>query len=461
MHERLLVLKEKLENLHSKLEQITFPQKSFINLGAYTHPFLGDEDIVGLPQKLAEKVGLLDKFIPNEDEVVYIDNIIVSLDQSPPNIEHLNHSNNSVSAQAINAFFVSMLFISDEINNLFSFDSLKDKNLVPKRIINRLELYESNLEAIEKKTGDIGSKVNAINEAYDAAEGLPTTLKLLRETNEQIQAIKEGSLADRAKIEGFLKAANEAVSTLNDNISNTKKAGEKAATDADKYLQDMMLKAEGYIDKCEEAFRTTTSKGLAGAFEDKAKNLNVSIRYWVGGLLCSLAAGALVGYFRLTALEGYLSNPDTSGLKVFIQVLFSVLSVGAPLWFAWLATKQIGQRFRLAEDYEFKASVSKAYEGYRREAVNLDEAFQQRLFGNALTRLEEPPLRFVEESAHSSPFMEVISSLKFKEFVSKGDDAVDAVLAKAGLKRKEKEKPSESSSNESMASQVDDETLER
>lgn len=449
MHDRLLLLKEKLENLHSKLEQITFPHKSFIHIGAYTHPFLGDEDVVGLPQKLAEKVGLLEKFIPNEDELVSIENIMVSLDQAQPNIDHLNHGNSSVSAQAINAFFISMLFISEEINNLFSYDSLKDKNLVPKRIINRLELYESNLEVIESKTGDIGSKINAINEAYDAAEGLPTTLKSLRETNDEIKAIKDGSFNDREKIASYLKAANEAVATLNENILNTHKAGEKAAIDADNYLKEMKVKAEGYIDKCEEAFRTTTSKGLAGAFEDKAKNLNVSIRYWVGGLLCSLAAGALVGYFRLTALEAYLSNPETSNLKLFIQVLFSVLGVGAPLWFAWLATKQIGQRFRLAEDYEFKASVSKAYEGYRREAVNLDEQFQQRLFGNALTRLEEPPLRFVEERAHSSPFMEVISSLKFKEFVSKGDGAVDAILEKAGLTRKEKNKAADISHSES------------
>lgn len=460
MHERLLVLKEKLENLHSKLEQINFPQKSFIQLGSYTHPFLGDEDVVGLPQRLAEKVGLLDKFIPYENELVYIENIIVSLDESQPNIDHLGHSSSNVSAPAINAFFISMLFISNEINNLFSFDSLKDKNLVPKRIINRLELYESNLEAIEKKTGDLNSKVSAINEAYDAAEGLPTTLKLLRETNDEIQKIKNGSFADSEKIEGYLKSASEAVNTLNGNIISAKTAREKAATEADIYFQAMKVKAEGYIDKCEEAFRTTTSKGLAGAFEDKAKNLNVSIRYWVGGLLCSLAAGALVGYFRLTALEASLANPETSGLKVFIQVLFSVLSVGAPLWFAWLATKQIGQRFRLAEDYEFKASVSKAYEGYRREAVNLDENFQQRLFGNALTRLEEPPLRFVEDHAHSSPFMEIVSSLKFREFVSKGDNAVDAALAKAGLSRKEKDKITEVQSNEEESSSAQNEKSE-
>lgn len=63
------------------------------------------------------------------------------------------------------------------------------------------------------------------------------------------------------------------------------------------------------------------------------------------------------------------------------------------MWFAWLATKQIGQRFHLAEDYAFKASVAKAYEGYRKEAARIDPEFEARLFGSALTRLDEAPLR--------------------------------------------------------------------
>ncbi|MFP1453590.1 hypothetical protein ACLB1N_32520 [Escherichia coli] len=88
-------------------------------------------------------------------------------------------------------------------------------------------------------------------------------------------------------------------------------------------------------------------KGLAGAFQDKAEKLNRSIRWWVCGLIGALVAGAAVGYTRLHALEAYLSNPDASGIKLAIQLLLSILSVGAPLWFAWLATKQIGQRFRL------------------------------------------------------------------------------------------------------------------
>jgi hypothetical protein len=54
------------------------------------------------------------------------------------------------------------------------------------------------------------------------------------------------------------------------------------------------------------------------------------------------------------------------------DVVLSLLSIGAPIWLAWQATKQIGQRFRLSEDYAFKASISRAYEGFRREAARID-----------------------------------------------------------------------------------------
>jgi len=71
----------------------------------------------------------------------------------------------------------------------------------------------------------------------------------------------------------------------------------------------------------------------------------------------------------------------------------------------------------LAEDYAYKASVSKAYEGYRREAAQLDEDFQKRLFASALTRLDEQPLRFVENESHGSPWHELLSSDIVKDAV--------------------------------------------
>lgn len=76
------------------------------------------------------------------------------------------------------------------------------------------------------------------------------------------------------------------------------------------------------------------------------------------------------------------------------------------------------QRFRLAEDYAFKASVAKAYEGYRKEAARIDPEFESRLFSSALSRLEEAPLRLVKDQGHGSPLQEIMNSEAFQKIAS-------------------------------------------
>ncbi|ELY3084611.1 hypothetical protein SME02_001601 [Klebsiella aerogenes] len=438
MNERLVELKDKLDNINTTLTAMAFPAEYFSSIGAYTHPFLSQKDLAGLPKMLSERISQMHDFIPATDDVDVIDAMINALENSQSNIAHINHGNAQVSQFAMSAYLTSMLYISERINNLFSFEKLKDKSLLPKAITRRLELYNSNLSSIEIKAGNVEEKIKIINDAFDAAENLPTTVKNLRETNEEVKSVFEKSNLDYEKISKILESAKTNSTSIEDAKDLILKLKTDTQEEARQYLASLKDEAQTYIDKCEEAFRTTTSKGLAGAFQDKAEKLNKSIRWWVGGLVVALTAGAFVGYTRLHALEAYLSSANSSGLKLTIQLILSVLSVGAPLWFAWLSTKQIGQRFRLAEDYEFKASVSKAYEGYRREAVQLDSDFTQRLFGNALTRLEEPPLRFVEETAYSSPIMEMLSSENFKKLLENGGDKLDSVLDGVGLSRKGK-----------------------
>ena len=106
----------------------------------------------------------------------------------------------------------------------------------------------------------------------------------------------------------------------------------------------------------------------------------------------------------------------------------AIVSLGAPLWFAWLSTKQIGQRFKLAEDYGYKASVAKAYEGYRKEAARIDEELEARLFASALSRVEEAPLRLVEDGGHGSPWHELANSSSFRDALKNLPDFRDKVF---------------------------------
>lgn len=146
---------------------------------------------------------------------------------------------------------------------------------------------------------------------------------------------------------------------------------------------------------------------------------------WVVGLVVALVAGSYFGSSQLHTLSELFRQPDVTSSVVILNLILSLLSVGAPVWFGWLATKQIGQRFRLAEDYAFKASISRAYEGFRREAARVDKDMEARLLASALTRLDELPLRLVEPDSHGSPWHELASSDLVK-------DAMRAVPGFAG-----------------------------
>ncbi|MFL9999194.1 hypothetical protein PQR34_48255, partial [Paraburkholderia sediminicola] len=164
--------------------------------------------------------------------------------------------------------------------------------------------------------------------------------------------------------------------------------------------------------------------------------------WWTGSLIFALIIGAVIGYDRVHALSGLLTSAAPSWGAIALHIGVSLVSVGAPFWFAWLATKQIGQRFRLAEDYAFKASVSKAYEGYRKEAVRIDPAFESRLFGSTLSRLEEAPLRLLaDDKNHGSPWHELVNSKAFLKAMSMVPELREKVVDLAGKAATNKSAP--------------------
>ena len=230
--------------------------------------------------------------------------------------------------------------------------------------------------------------IQRIEQAHSAADQLPTDLASLAEARKQ--------LAD------LLNGANKDCSTLEDI--------KKRSHTYDQALATSVEQAESVLARCETAYAAATSVGLAAAFAKRSSELSSSMWVWVLGLIISLAAGGYFGSNRLHELSSLVLNPEASSPAVTLNILLALLSVGAPVWFAWLSTKQIGQRFRLAEDYAFKASISSAYEGFRRETARFDKDMETRLLSSALSRFDELPLRLVETTTPGSPWHELVTS---------------------------------------------------
>jgi hypothetical protein len=277
-------------------------------------------------------------------------------------------------------------FTSPYLPPLVDWQDVDDQKLMPRALLRRLRSVDAQISAAETKAGNVGEAIRVIIDAHSAAEALPTDLASLSEARETVEATGKSVAAAES---ACVKSAQLAEGCFN-------------------RIGVLEQEAQKLVENCEDAFSAATTKGLGEAFATRADRLSKSMWVWVGGLLTALGFGGWLSHERVQKLQELASAPSPDVGALWVNITLAVLSVGAPAWFAWISTKQIGQRFRLSEDYAFKASVAKAYAGYSREAARVDPAFAARLFGSALNRIDEAPLRFVEMENHGSPFQEFI-----------------------------------------------------
>ncbi|MBC2668206.1 hypothetical protein ACFOON_11240 [Novosphingobium piscinae] len=271
------------------------------------------------------------------------------------------------------------------------------QKLLPPELLKRLRAVEASLKNVEPRAAQISSDLEFVKGAREAAEELPTSLQDLAEKQQALETLYKQATETEEAIGRRNTASIAALTEMN------RGKAEAAAV----------------LTKLNEAYRAATTQGLAAAFTQKAATLNRTLFFWILALAVDLTAAAWLSHIRFSEMAVLLRDKNISTDRLWIEAALAVLGIGGPVWFAWLATKQIGQRFRMAEDYAFKATVAKAYEGYRAEAQQLagqesGTNLQGRLFSSAVERLEEAPLRLIEPHSHGGPLAELMQSPAFE-----------------------------------------------
>lgn len=402
-----------LEKLELRIQEYSKTDAEFVNSYGWNCPAITPIELAEMVAKLFEEL-----------KSIQIDELETEVEEKlkkiPTKIDLLITHNlpyvfNGNATSALPAFFATMDLIKMQIKQLIENYKIMNPQYYPSEMVQRVAKINEEIHYLMIDKEQLETKMRIIQDAHDAATNLPTTMNELRKVEQSIKLLSNDSLISSSKIEEI-----------------------KLKTEKNhSFIEEKKQEAEQIISRCEDAYRTTTSQGLAKAFDDKAQSLSKSLYIWVFSLILALIAGSLIGSKIYFDLSDYITNNNQNIVTsvLIIKFLISLLSFGAPLWFAWLSTKQISERFKLAEDYAFKASVAKAYEGYRKEASRIDEAFEARLFSTALSRLEQEPLRFVNNSNHGSPWHELISSIEFQKAIKEIPEFKDKFieLAKQGL----------------------------
>lgn len=376
---------ERLRTLGNAIKT-SLPHENFmVQQWGWSNPALTGNDLAQMALNLAARIETIRPEVvgPGFDCGPVLQRIDVFQNTS---MQYLFNGNGG---QAAPTYFALLSWIESQFQGNFpshvNWERVDEEGLLPKALAARVRGYKASLERLGVELGPLEEKVKYIEQAHDAAVSLPTDLESLRVASEDVRGLRSAAEKDQARAATALEEIERKLSVITEKEEEARKL----------------------VENTEDAYSAATTRGLGEAFQIRADGLATSMRIWVAGLLSALLAGAIIGAYRIGKLQELLASTPTNGL-ISLHLALSLVSVAAPVWFAWIATKQIGQRFRLSEDYAFKASVAKAYEGYRREAARVDPVFASRLFGSALNRIEEAPLRFVENETHGSPLHELL-----------------------------------------------------
>jgi hypothetical protein len=385
MHEALIAIGDLLEKVITQLKTAVPSDEPFGTAhGNWSFPGLTRAELI------EEAQSIIDMIDENEVETLgssearvrdYARRLVHLQQQTIPNLW-------SNAGSAVPAYMLTIAGLRKTLEPVLNTDERAEAQAKIRKLSIQLRAMEARVKGIEPRTTDLNSMVERIEQAYNAADQLPADLEQLSEAQQTIDSLAQVATKDQARILVLREQADHLDGLL-----------KKSAKDA-----------EAVLERCETAYSAATSVGLAAAFSERSTALSMSMRFWVGGLIVALASGGYFGANQLHTLTGLFKDPTVPVSVIVLNLFLSLLSVGAPVWFSWLATKQIGQRFRLAEDYAFKASISRAYEGFRRETARFDKDMEAKLLTSALTRLDELPLRLVEPDSHGSPWHELASS---------------------------------------------------
>ena len=387
-----------LDDLGNTIEGLSPETRTLTEIWGFQFPAITRNEIALMADALANRFRNEGPEAIEDDEKIWVTDALARIQLLKSTVVPQLFAGNP---DAITAYLCTLYSIEALLADRFMRWSL-DSNLhrLPPKLVRRINAAETRIDKAERDAGLVEGKVATIIAAHEAADQLDVDLESLRKASAAVKRMEEESIKASQRIDSMEKTILQAEA--------------RATMSAEE--------ASAVVDKCDEAYRITTSQGLAAAFDSRAEKLRKSTNWWAGWLALALISGAGLGLLRISALSTVLANEHPNWGAVALHMVLSVVSVGAPLWFAWMATKQIQQRFKLAEDYAFKASVAKAYEGYRKEAADIDEAFVSRLFASALTRLEEVPLRMIDgEKSHGGPYHELVHSDGFKAALEKSE----------------------------------------
>lgn len=174
------------------------------------------------------------------------------------------------------------------------------------------------------------------------------------------------------------------------------------------YKEAKKLEIEGLL-------KGATNASLAGAFESfrsQTEGLKKESEKYFFWTIVALVIAIILPY--IPYLKAWMFVSD----NVYIELLKRVLFTGPLVWLAYYQAKKTNQYFRLEQEYAHKAVVSRSFEGYKSQVLELykdnpasQEMLQKLLVGSIETISKNPAEVLNNSKGSSHPFEDIKENL--------------------------------------------------
>ena len=284
-------------------------------------------------------------------------------------------------------------------------------------LVARRQTLQSEVDSLLKVRDELKSKLENIGGAEASSKEY---LDSVQQVELEIEAIKTNVTASFEVITKYEQQITEAREMANDNaaeISSLVSKGSKATEElsvSNKRLEDIseatneQQKINTKLSKeISDTLAAANRVGMAGSFDSRKHELRASLVAWG---ICFGASIVSILTISIWMIMPYIQSLDTPlrpedvGLKILIV---------APLvWLAWMSAKQYGYVARIREDYSFKYATAMAFEGYKKQAQEIDEVLLRQLMSQAVDAVGQNPIRLYSNGGdHASPGHEFIDKV--------------------------------------------------
>ena len=260
------------------------------------------------------------------------------------------------------------------------------------------EQLQSEVNSLLEIRDDLKTKLDSVAEADSSSQ---EHLEAVQEANTTVDALHSKAAASFEVITKYEQQITEARESANENaaeITSLVSKGQKATQElkqANQKLEEITIattEQQSVNNKLGQEIANTLAAanrvGMAGSFYSRKRELRTSLVIWG---LCFVISICSILAISIWLIFPYIQSLDTA-LKIE-DIGLKILIVAPLVWLAWMSAKQYGYVARIREDYSFKYATAMAFEGYKKQAQEINDTLLEQLMLQAIEAVGQNPIR--------------------------------------------------------------------